>query len=170
MSMVLVLLLLTSVQQQVTGTGVSAHPARQSNVDLRVAVTGEKCGLNCVVITQTLTNRGTLPTAVHVSPSALVTHLRAEVRRDKPHHIGPGAASTSIGENLRDTRDAIPCRILQPKESMTTKAEISIPKSFAKGSVIHLVQEYSEYSVHQCEGVDFFSGTSKSNDLRFLYK
>jgi len=135
------------------------NDATQPEAKLRfhIARSEAQCGPRCIVLVQTVINRGTSPTAVRIEGLARVTSLRLISRATG--RVAPGLSHTQIGDPWLESEDTTPCTILAPGKSLTVKSQLRIPDNFPRHSFLSLSQEYTDFQEHRCEGIKFFQGS-----------
>ena len=141
-----------------------------SNLEFRLIAGKDKCGDGCIVIIQTLINRGKQPIAIQPSEIGRVTSLSLATKRTQSNEVPAGQAMMSVGDHWPDAPSEIQCVTLHPGKTFRTQIHLAIPSIFPKGSFLYLQQDYTQFQTQRCGEAELFTGRIKSNRLRILNK
>jgi hypothetical protein len=139
-----------------------------SNLEFRLIAGKDKCGHGCIVIIQTLINRGKQPITIQPSEIGRITSLTLATSRTTSNEVPAGQAMMSVGDHWPDAPSEIQCLTLQPGKAFRVQIHLAIPKTFPKGSFLYLNQEYTQFQTRLCGEAELFTGRIKSNRLRIL--
>jgi len=148
-----------------TSAGGSAKAAPPVLLDFQLKLLKKECLPNCIFVSQRITNRGPKPVAIFVSGFRMVTQVDS-----LPLPIGDsvpaGGTSVTIGESPMLGSQRRECKIVQPGKHVGLEARIDISDWVNARSPIDVRQQYSNDIPGDCDGVNAFMGTLRSNTLR----